>query len=431
MSEESDESSVEELGEESDNSYVETKTYKPTKKYKWDKKYLRNHIQTHNTNKFVCDYTGCEKSFKSSAGLDDHRRRHAIEPTYKCTTDGCDKKFVNKFQRRKHEVAVHSRKPFVKPTRRCDWPGCDYEGIYLHKHILQHTGEKKFQCLWPECGKRFGRIDNFKYHMNIHNNVKPQTTLRVVKAIKQDIKKTSEKRITKTNVNQMNDKNEDISEESDESFAEELGEESDNSYVETKKRHLLRKHEMTAHSSDNPFKCEFNGCQYESRSTEYLRNHIQTHNTNKFVCDYTGCEKSFKSCGGLDLHRRGHAIEPTYKCNTDGCDEKFVNKWHRRKHEVAVHGRKPFVKPKRRCDWPGCDYEGIYLHKHILQHTGEKKFQCLWPECGKRFARVDYFKYHMNIHNNVKPYVCCWPGCTHSYANNANLHSHIKRFHTK
>ncbi|CAG2122809.1 unnamed protein product, partial [Medioppia subpectinata] len=126
-----------------------------------------------------------------------------------------------------------------------------------------------------------------------------------------------------------------------------------------------------------------------------------------------------------------HRSEPTFQCPTKGCVEIFFNISQRRRHQIAVHNRKPLLIRKYRCDWPGCEWTGRAIGQHKLQHTGEKPFACLWPECGKRFGRMDYFKYHMNIHNNVKPYACHWPGCTHSYAHIANLSSHIKRFHTK
>ncbi|CAG2117047.1 unnamed protein product [Medioppia subpectinata] len=200
-----------------------------------------------------------------------------------------------------------------------------------------------------------------------------------------------------------------MSEESGESYVEELGEESDDSYVEAKRHKTI--------------KCEYNGC---------LRKHLSRHTSKRlFACDFIGCQMTVSTAEGLRRHRRRHRSEPMWKCSTDGCVEMFVTQHQRNKHQTAVHNRKPEPKRAYRCDWPGCEWTGAARDQHRLQHTGEKPYPCLWPECGKRFGRTEYLKYHMNIHNNVKPYVCHWPGCAYSYAHLANLHHHVKRFHTK
>ncbi|CAG2116268.1 unnamed protein product, partial [Medioppia subpectinata] len=122
---------------------------------------------------YSCDFIGCEKTFTTAGGLVYHRRRHESEPTFKCSTNGCDDMFFTIHQCHKHEMSVHSRA--LKPRRiyRCDWPGCEWTGHNIHPHKLRHTGEKPFPCLWPECGKRFPHVFALKQHMNIHNNVKP------------------------------------------------------------------------------------------------------------------------------------------------------------------------------------------------------------------------------------------------------------------
>ncbi|CAG2108516.1 unnamed protein product [Medioppia subpectinata] len=235
----------------------------------------------------------------------------------------------------------------------------------------------------------------------------------VVEDIKPKHNKTSFKTNTKTNAKQMNDKNEDMSEESDESYGEELGEESDDSYVETKTKKAIKRQKPTksgSKSRSSQLIPDFNERQ-KIGSKDCLRSHMQSHNTNrKFVCDFIGCEKTFTSTTGLCYHRRRHRSEPTFKCSTHGCDEMFFTLSQCHKHEVSVHSRAPKSKRIRRCDWPGCEWTGANSLKHKLRHTGEKRFPCLWPECGKRFGRIDYFKRHMNIHNNVKPYACHWPG---------------------
>ena len=51
---------------------------------------------------------------------------------------------------------------------------------------------------------------------------------------------------------------------------------------------------------------------------------------------------------------------------------------------------KPFA-----CDWPGCSYRSVRacdVSNHKLTHTGEKRFVCEFPNCGKGFARSHHLK---------------------------------------
>ena len=51
---------------------------------------------------------------------------------------------------------------------------------------------------------------------------------------------------------------------------------------------------------------------------------------------------------------------------------------------------KPFA-----CDWPGCHYRSVRqcdVTNHKITHTGEKRFVCEYPNCGKGFARGHHLK---------------------------------------
>ncbi|CAG2101902.1 unnamed protein product [Medioppia subpectinata] len=109
----------------------------------------------------------------------------------------------------------------------------------------------------------------------------------------------------------------------------------------------------------------------------------------------------------------------------------FLYDYLKRKHQTRVHNRKPPVHKKYEyvCDWPGCEWTGGQLNRHKRLHTGDKPYQCLWPECGKRFRMNMPFKEHMNRHNNFKPYACHWPGCQYMSASNSNRNRHVRNIH--
>ncbi|RIB18440.1 hypothetical protein C2G38_1346909 [Gigaspora rosea] len=55
---------------------------------------------------------------------------------------------------------------------KCDWPGCTWSFKrleHLKRHMITHTGERKYTCTYPGCGKKFGRSDNFSAHCKTHN----------------------------------------------------------------------------------------------------------------------------------------------------------------------------------------------------------------------------------------------------------------------
>ncbi|CAM6120198.1 unnamed protein product [Calypogeia fissa] len=84
---------------------------------------------------FLCNYEGCEKSFTESSALYNHGRVHGDRP-YLCHYDGCSKRFSERSK--------------------------------LKRHFLIHTGEKPFICVYEGCGKAFSLDFNLRSHMKTH-----------------------------------------------------------------------------------------------------------------------------------------------------------------------------------------------------------------------------------------------------------------------
>ncbi|CAG8600188.1 14024_t:CDS:2 [Ambispora leptoticha] len=76
--------------------------------------------------------------------------------------------------------SVQRRKNKPCPSRNkhcCQWPDCIWSfkrAEHLKRHMLTHTGERKYRCDYPGCNKRFGRSDNFAAHRRIHQRNNPQ-----------------------------------------------------------------------------------------------------------------------------------------------------------------------------------------------------------------------------------------------------------------
>ncbi|XP_054163967.1 zinc finger protein 91-like [Oppia nitens] len=195
------------------------------------------------------------------------------------------------------------------------------------------------------------------------------------------------------------------------------------------KQHVNNKH---LNIISNSFICPISGCNKSLKTKNNLNQHLLIHTNTLVRCDFDGCHRQFRNRTQLTVHMAQHKSEPTLKCSVKGCLEKFFNERERYRHRKLVHKyKRVIVLYKKRCVWPGCDYFGNRLTTHMEVHTGLRRHECLWPQCGKRFRSSTALQNHMNIHNNVKPYQCRWPGCDYRSANNPNILKHMKQVHQK
>ena len=56
------------------------------------------------------------------------------------------------------------------------------------------------------------------------------------------------------------------------------------------------------------------------------------------------------------------------------------------------------------------------LSRHMVRHTGDRKYQCTFEGCNKLFTRLEHLKGHKVSHSGEKPYACSEPGKKELYS---------------
>lgn len=129
--------------------------------------YLKNHIDTHYSKKYICNYCGrgfnllfnlrehiydhtgerpyvcevCGKTFKRSTLKRNHMRQHTGEKPYKCGIDLCERAFAYSTDLRRHKRGAHGI--LTKPFECLICHKIFYENKFLRKHMETHTGREK------------------------------------------------------------------------------------------------------------------------------------------------------------------------------------------------------------------------------------------------------------------------------------------------
>ncbi|CAG2104920.1 unnamed protein product [Medioppia subpectinata] len=240
---------------------------------------LKLHTNIHNNIKpFACDLPDCGQRFVTKFQLNLHTNKHNNFRPIACDWPECGKRFTTK-DLLKYHVNIHNN---VKPYA-CDWPACEYRtayqpSVWSHKiqtHKMYPTmhngvanGTIQYPCDWPECGQQFTNKQTLKYHINVHQNVKPYAC------------DWPECEYRSANPGSL--------------------------YTHIKYVH--KKHVHTgggAHKNKKLFACLFPECGKRFASKPTLTDHMNVHNNVKpYACDWPECEFRTHYAPNVRLHKK-------------------------------------------------------------------------------------------------------------------------------
>jgi len=239
------------------------------------------------------------------------------------------------------------------------------------------------------------------------------------------------------------------------------------------------------------FRCKWANCEQSFLSVEHLGLHLKNchvkaqkdrENSLKkgFTCEWQGCssDKRYRDSCNLMIHLRyKHTSERPYACSEPGCDKRFVQEHHMKKHAKAIHlpsaknitvteevnqseiyaqeipdlimeevraaPVSSALKKKRKMSETIEDLQTIAPEKLQERSYSEAPFQCRWKNCNATFSDMEAQANHisdahikvqklLNRKEKKRGFACEWSSCTREKPFNScyNLEHHIRYKHT-
>jgi len=191
------------------------------------------------------------------------------------------------------------------------------------------------------------------------------------------------------------------------------------------------------------------------------------------VCEWQGCEtaeRRFRDSHNLTNHvRYKHTGERPFSCDKPGCDKKFVQVHHMKKHSKLhipssesekessakrkaeeLNTETPNTSPSThtylviRCQWKNCDeafeeIEKLGTHlseshikiQKIINRANQKHgFVCEWKGCARDYPFPSCYNLIQHVrfkHTGEKPFVCTASACSLRFSQASDLKEHLRR----
>ena len=361
----------------------------------------------------VCE--NCGKMIRQIS-YGDHKKRCLNIRNFPCTY--CDKAFVKKHDRFRHEKINHSG---IK-DHICDKCGIGfYFEYHLKRHVKRVHSSESHPC--PTCGKIFKNLSSMLRHSKLHNIPRPfrcdcGTGFSTSAARSRHKKKCSSGELKEGprpfQCSVCSEKfSEEIAKASHEATVQHIFCEHCNKGFATKNRY--RSHINIVHTSKV---CRY--CNESFTQKKFTRKHEIRQHELPFQCEE--CKRRFSS----EDEKSNHNCNQGFPC--DQCDKVLLRRDSIRRHMREVHKvvyKKSNIKTTKTVDLC-CNYcglkcnsqNGLNIHKK-LQPT--PRFRC--SVCLKRFSNGFNLEYHQ-CEGSRKLFSC--DICSHGFQTRFNMMTHRK-----
>ncbi|KAI5645655.1 zinc-finger double domain-containing protein [Phthorimaea operculella] len=335
------------------------------------KHYESEHPGADYLKRYMCDV--CGHTTRQYANLMVHMRTHTQEKPYECPH--CDRRFS-------------------MPSNR-------------DRHIVVHTGEKKFQC--QHCSRRFTQSSAVKLHIQtVHLKIpyapwdKKNRKRRKKFQYQHCSRRFTQSSAVKLHIQTVHLKI---------PYAP-----WDKKNRKRRKSSAVKLHIQTVH-----LKIPYAPWDKKNRKR---RKHTRE---KKFQCQH--CSRRFTQSSAVKLHIQTVHLKIPY-APWDKKNRKRRKSSAVKLHIQTVHLKIPYApwdkknRKRRKC----CQFEIHSLSAHVIQHTGEKKFQC--QHCSRRFTQSSAVKLHIQTVHLKIPYAP-WDKKNRKRRKSSAVKLHIQTVHLK
>lgn len=139
---------------------------------------LRAHVVARHKPKVACEI--CGKMISQGLALRNHRDSHG-PLKYKCSVEGCTKKYSTKSSLVAHTIYVHAPK---KKSKCVKCKATFISKVRLQVHVRAQHREKDVACQVEGCGYKTMRKDYMKKHYRCHKNIDETTRENLLEKLK-------------------------------------------------------------------------------------------------------------------------------------------------------------------------------------------------------------------------------------------------------
>lgn len=360
---------------------------------------------------FCCNFPGCNRIFKRHDGIKKHLLTHGNANKVEVTTlnsdsfnDGEGNALSSGDTFTEDKVTIHFKNTAEEPVT-----------LNTGDTSMEVTGTNKreFPCIFPKCGKTFGRPDRLKKHMLIHDNIR-QYVCAIISCGK-----------SYTTAQHLRRHNAAAHGSSPDVFAT-IHCDQENCFKKFQSKYSMKKHFQKCHISGGRVRYTCDVCiERFFYQADYYAHMYQMHGIKLLKCDK--CDLVFTTNTEKNRHMRGHR---TWICEEPECYGATFDRYNdKRKHDSIFH---PLLYICHHCNFQ--TQRKFFLEEHMyskhLPRWEKELILCSFADCNRTFQHSrNYLQHFKKKHLNEESHFVCPLGCPQTFATKQSCQRHVIKMH--